>query len=169
MEQVEIVCLSEEISDGFYALAAEYLPDSNQGRMRERAEMFPKAFIALVTDGEVIGTAFGWERKIDVPEDDSFVLNGIAVRSEFQKNGYGKLLLAEFEKAAKGYGAETVSMGSAGGYVEKFYIDCGYTPKEYKVWIDGLPCIEKTFAGLEEYYSYERKNPDGFIVMEKKI
>lgn len=168
MEQIRIVALNEKISAEFYGLAEEYLPGSDLEKMRTRAELFPKAFIALVLDGEVIGVCFGWGRRLDVPEDPSFVLDGIAVREDYQKMGCGKRLLGAFEKAAADYGYPTVSVGSAGGYVEKFYIDCGFTPKEYKVWDRGVCVVERAFADIEDYFSYERKNPDGFVVMEKE-
>lgn len=169
MKQVRIVGLNEENSVGFYGLAAEYLPDSNPEKMRERAEIFPEAFIALELDGEIIGVCFGWARCLDASENESFVLDGIAVKSDFQKNGYSKILLDAFEKAAAGYGYSLISVGSAGGYVEKFYMDCGFTPKEYKVWVDGSPKVEKTFVNTADYFLYERKNANGFVVMEKEL
>lgn len=165
----QLVYLNGENSAGFYSLAAEYLPDSSREKMRERAEIFPRAFIALEHSGEVVGVCFGWARKLDAPEDNSFVLDGIAVRQDFQKKGYGKILLDAFEKAAAEYGYSVVSVGSAGGYVEKFYMDCGFIPKEYKVWENGSPKVEKTFSSAADYFSYKRKNADGFVVMEKKI
>ncbi len=50
-------------------------------------------------------------RKLQVPKDDSFVLNGIAVREEYHRKGYGTLLLQAFEETAKEYGATEVSLG----------------------------------------------------------
>lgn len=169
MRPIEVVSLNEENSEEFYALAAEYLPDSITQKMRERSKLFPKAFIALAHRGKVIGVCFGWARGLDVRGDRSFVLDGIAVTSDFQKNGYGKVLLAAFEKAALGYGYSLISVGSAGGYVEKFYMDCGFIPKEYKVWEGESPKVEKAFENTADYFSYERKNPDGFVVMEKNF
>lgn len=169
MEQVKITPLTPDTEPAFYSLVEEYLPDSDPTQLAEYAKLFPKAFLVLLQDAEVIGVAFGWHRKLQVSEDDSFVLNGIAVRHDRQKNGYGKHLLHAFEQSAKEYGAPAVSLGSAGGYVEKFYIDCGYTPTEYKVWENGVPIVEKQFANMEEYYSYSRKETDGFIVMCKEL
>lgn len=166
---IRLVYLNEENSAGFYSLAAEYLPGSSLEKMRERAEIFPKAFTALEHNDEVIGVCFGWARKLDAPEDRSFVLDGIAVRQDFRKKGYGKILLDAFEKAAMGYGYSLISVGSAGGYVEKFYMNCGFIPKEYKVWENGSPKVEKTFSSAADYFSYKRKNADGFVVMEKEI
>lgn len=166
---IRLVYLNGENSAGFYSLAAEYLPDSNREKMRERAEIFPKAFIASEYDGEVVGVCFGWARGLDAFGDESFVLDGIAVKSDFRKKGYGKILLDAFEKAAAEYGYSLISVGSAGGYVEKFYMNCGFIPKEYKVWENGSSKVEKTFLSAADYFSYKRKNADGFVVMEKKL
>lgn len=168
MDNVHFDLLNSNNEKQFYDLAGEYLPGSSPEKMRKYAAVFPELFIALMLGSEVIGAAFGWHRK---PEhnDDSFVLDGIAVKHGYTRSGYGRQLLSAFEKAAKNYGAETVSVGSAGGYVEKFYIACGYTPKEYKVWKNSAPEIEKTFDSLQDYYSYNRTDPDGFVVMAKEL
>ncbi len=167
VEQIKITTVNDGNRNAFYSLVEEYLPDSEPERLMKYEKEFPKAFLTLLDGNEVIGVAFGWLRSIEVPEDDSFELNGMAVRYDYQKRTYGKKLLAAFEQAAMMYGASAVSVGSAGGYVEKFYIDCGYYPTEYKVWNDNGPSIEKTFADLEDYYSYERQSEDGFVVMYK--
>ncbi len=169
MENLELHFLNENNEKDFYALAAQYLPGSSQDKMKKYAAVFPKAFIALIHDQEVIGVAFGWHRRIEFPEDDSFELNGIAIKYEYEKKGYGKILLKAFEEAARDYGACAVSLGSAEGYVEKFYLDCGYIPKEYKVWNNSVPMVEKVFGDIDEYYSYQRKSGDGFVVMEKEL
>lgn len=79
------------------------------------------------------------------------------------------MLLREFERAAAGYGKAAVSLGSAEGYVEKFYISCGYFPAEYKVWENGIPQIKKVFSHMEDYLLYQRGNEDGFVVMRKVL
>lgn len=172
MEELSVKSINELSASqkaGFFALANEYLPGSSQEKMKRYSERFPKGFVALIKDDEVAGVAFGWLRSIEHPDDDSFMLDGIAVRYDYQKQGYGKLLLSAFEKAAADYGAPSVSVGSAGEYVERFYIDCGYIPVQYKIWENDAPVIEKVFSGIEDYYAYERKNGDGFVVMEKQI
>ena len=168
-EQITIAPLTTTTETSFYQLVNEYLPDSDPVQLKHYYDLFPKAFLVLLQEDEVIGVAFGWHRKLQVPEDDSFVLNGIALRYDHQRKGYGKQLLYAFEQAAKEYGAPAVSLGSAGGYVEKFYIDCGYIPTEYKVWENGSPMVEKRFTNLEEYSSYLRGEEDGFVVMYKEL
>ncbi len=169
MEQITITPLTQDTEQAFYRLVNEYLPDSDPAQLREYAILFPKAFLVLLENKEVIGVAFGWHRKLKFPEDDSFVLNGIAVRHDKQQNGYGKQLLQAFEQVVKEYGAPFVSLGSAGGYVEKFYIDCGYTPTEYKVWENGVPVVEKQFTDMNDYLTYSWQSKDGFVVMRKTI
>lgn len=169
MEQVKIAPLATDTEPAFYNLVEEYLPGSDPAQLKEYSKLFPKAFLVLLQDSEVIGVAFGWGRKLRFPEDDSFVLNGIAVRYDHQRKGYGKLLLQAFEQAVKEYGAPSVSLGSAGGYVEKFYINCDYTPTEYKVWENGTPVVEKRFTDINDYLTYSRRNEDGFVVMQREL
>lgn len=169
MDNVHFELLNSNNEKQFYDLAGEYLPGSSHEKMRKYAAVFPELFIALMLGSEVIGAAFGWHRKLEHHDDDSFVLDGIAIKHEYLRSGYGRQLLSAFEKAAKNYGGSAVSVGSAGGYVEKFYIACGYTPKEYKVWTNSTPEIEKTFDSLQDYYSYKRTDPDGFVVMAKEL
>ncbi len=163
-KDLKIITLNEKISENFYSLAAEYLPGSDRQKMKIQQEIYPQTFLAAVSGNEITGICFGWKRPLN---DGSFVLDGIAVKEPFQKNGIGKRLIEHFEKAAENYGASFISIGSAGGYVEKFYMECGYNPKEYKVWENGSAVTEKVFENTEEYRLYKRKNNDGFIVMEK--
>ena len=169
MEITAFCRLSDELKEKYYAFCAEYLPGSEREKMKHYEKMFPKAFIAVTENGEVIGAVFGWSRKIEFPEDRSFALDGIAVRYDSQKNGIGSRLLEYFEKAAVLYGAKSVSVGSAGGYVENFYINRGYIPQCYKLWCGDKPIIAKEFSGIVDYYSYKRESDDGFIVFEKKV
>lgn len=76
MRQAEIVYLSEENIADFFALATEYLPGSDEEKIRRRAGRYPRAFVALVTEGELAGVAFGWPRELDAPEDKSFRWTG---------------------------------------------------------------------------------------------
>lgn len=169
MSDMQILPLHPGIEDAFYALTAEFLPDSDPDRMRAMSRQYPEAFLAMLEGDRVIGAAFGWPRRHFAPEDPSFTLDGIVIRWDHMRQGLGKQLLAAFERAAAAYGAPAVSAGSSGGYVEQFYIACGYRPKEYKLWQDGKPAVIKVFSDLEDYRAYPRPDGDGFIVMEKNI
>ena len=165
---MEINKFTAEIEDEFYRFMAEYLPDSEHERMKAFYLEYPEAFLYCEEGGELVGIAYGHDRSVQFPDDDSFELCGIAIRYDHWRKGYGSRLIAEFEKAAKAYGGKAVSLGSAEGDVEKFYISCGYIPTEYKVWENGAPCLKKIFAGMEDYASYDRQG-DGFVVMRKEI
>lgn len=141
-------------------------PTATHKKMREYCKSYPEAFLLLKSDGVFVGAAFGRDRSVQFPDDDFFELCGIAIGEEHRRKGYGRMLLNEFERAAKKYGANAVSLGSAEGYAEQFC--CGYTPIEYKVWENGAPCLKKTFSDFDDYKSYIRQN-GGFVVMRKEI
>lgn len=166
---VEAAELSPAQKAAFYALAAEYLPDSDQARVRSHEEAYGCAYLAMVEAEQVVGVAYGWPRRLTHPEDPSFMLDGIAVRQDRHRRGYGRRLLAAFEAAAGAYGTERVSVGSAGGYVEQFYMACGYRPVAYKLWGNGGPVVDKFFDSLQDYLQYDRPAGDGFVVMEKDL
>ena len=168
MESIRIAPLQMADADRFYALAAEYLPDSDPERLHRFAAVYPEAYQVIRLDGRIIGVCYGWFRRHFVPEDPSFTLDGICIEYDHWRKGYGRQLLAAFEKAAHSYGAPAVSAGS-GLDSEAFYIACGYTPKEYKVWLGGVTVIEHVYTSLEDYRTYQRQNPDGFVVMEKTL
>lgn len=161
--------LEPSFEDAFYALAAEYLPGTEPETMRRFAAMYPKSFIGLFTDAGLTGVAFGWPRNHFDPEDPSFCLDGIAIMAEHWRRGNGRYLLSAFEQAARAYGASVVSVGSAGGWGESFYIGCGYRPIQYKSWQDGGFVVEHVYSDTEDYLTYRRKDPDGFVVMEKQL
>ena len=164
-----LIQLHPSISEAFYALAAEYLPDSDPDVMKSRAALYPKAFIAAMDEDQVVGVCYGWPRQLDCLDDPSFTLAGIAVTWSYQRQGIGRQLLSAFAQAALEAGCAIVSVGSAGGYVEKFYIASGFVPTQYKVWIDGTPRLEKLFNSMDDYASYKRPDTDGFVVMEMKL
>ena len=169
MDTWTVSVLTDEKKESFYKFTAEYLPDAGRDRLEEFFKAYREAFLILEINGEMAGTVFGRDRSVQFPDDRSFELCGIAVRHDHQRKGYGRNLLAEFEKAARRYGAEQISLGSAGGYVEEFYINCGYVPSEYKEWENGTPCLKKMFSDIDDYKSYIRSENDGFVVMRKNL
>lgn len=168
MEKFSISPLLPSDTERFYTLAAEYLPDSDPERIRHFAAVYPQFYQTLRLDGRIIGICYGWFRRHFAPEDPSFTLDGICIEYDHWRQGYGTKLLHSFEDAARSCGAQVVSVGS-GLDSEPFYIACGYLPKEYKVWADGKPVIEHVFSGLEDYRTYRRQGPDGFVVLEKNL
>lgn len=164
----EIKLLTPENEKAFYNFTSQYLPDSDHEKMKEYYRSYPDAFLLCEKEGELIGVAFGRDRSMQFPDDDSFELCGIAIRYDHQHNGYGRELLSIFEKSAKKYGAKMISLGSAEGYAEKFYLSCGYVPVEYKVWENDAPFLKKTFSDMADYIAYARPG-NGFVVMRKEL
>ena len=151
----------------FLALASEYLPGSDPGRMAEMAARFPRAFLTAedVEGGDLLGIAFGWMRP---GAEDEFSLDGIAVPVPFQRRGVGSLLLAAFERSAVLYGARVVSVGSAEGGAERFYLRNGYRPVRFRAMADGAPVTLRDDASHADYETWPRPCA-GFVVMEKKV
>ena len=166
MPNASIAPLTPSDTDRFYALVAEYLPDSDPARMHRFAAVYPNTYLLLRLDDQIIGVCYGWFRRHFAPDDPAFTLDGICVSYEHWRKGYGTMLLHAFEKAAQSYGAPAVSAG-VGFASEPFYIACGYMPREYKVWTNGQPAVEHVYTSLEDYHTYMRQNPEGFVVMEK--
>jgi GNAT superfamily N-acetyltransferase len=87
-----------------------------------------------VEDDRLVGYALG----LDGPQP-GVQLGGIAVRDTHQNHGIGSDLLAAFEKRAADLGFERASLGSAGGYVDAFYVNRGYRPSHVRVAPDDPP------------------------------
>jgi GNAT superfamily N-acetyltransferase len=111
-------------------LAAEFLLQSGTDALMADFAAHPELAIALTIDGTVAGVAFGHPNG-----KDGATLDGITVDDAYTTQGLGSLLLARFERAAANAGYRDVSLGSAGGYVEHFYLKNGYHQTEYMVVI----------------------------------
>ena len=58
------------------------------------------------------------------------MLDGIAIVQPYNAVGRGGKLISLFEQCVSALGYKNISLGSADGYVERFYIKNGYTPVE---------------------------------------
>lgn len=164
-----IESISDVTIEEFYKLALEYLPYSDYEIVKKREAEYRQAYMVALLEKKVIGVVFGWPRNLNAPEDESFVIDGICIQEPFQKHGYGSLLLQAMEHACLLYGCPSISLGSAGGYVEHYYIKNGYEPICYKVYREQGIAVEKEYTSIEDYEKYQRKNEDGFVVMTKRI
>lgn len=90
--------------------------------MHARYEAVPGLFLLAREDGEAVGVATGARRSETVAG-----LAGLGVVPERRGEGIGGRLLERFEAAAAEAGFSTVGVASAGGYVDRFYADHGYT------------------------------------------
>ncbi len=81
--------------------AMEILDNELEVRVRDnkfllkKFKEFPKFFIGIFLDNELIGIICGF------PRDDYFLISELAVDSRFQERGFGKMLVKYFEKVVK--------------------------------------------------------------------
>lgn len=95
----------------------------------------PDLFRGAYDDGALVGFAAGrtWTAAGRDWRPDSVELVGIAVDDDYTRNGVGSRLLEAFESAAAAAGFDRVTLGSAGGYVDEFYLANGYEPESVLV------------------------------------
>ncbi|PSQ19088.1 hypothetical protein BRD00_02245 [Halobacteriales archaeon QS_8_69_26] len=115
--------------DEFRRLHNRYVDrDESPGTVRGWYEDHPELLVGAYRDGDLVGHCLGQ------PGDDGVVeLAGIAVENDHQRRGIGTGLLAEFEARAATLGFSRVTLGSAGGYVDRFYRENGYDPESILV------------------------------------
>lgn len=114
-------------------------------------EKYPEAYGGYFIDDMMVGVCYGWPRSEQVDDDDSFTLDGIALIEPYNKCGRGSLLLKFFVDSAGKLGYGRVSVGSAGGYVERYYLKNGFRPIEFKVMIEDAPTFVLPVASMDEY------------------
>jgi GNAT superfamily N-acetyltransferase len=125
------------------------------------------AFVAVEDDGRVVGVCFGETR-----DGDSVTLAGIAVEASRWRLGIGTALLAAFEGASVRVRARRITVGSAEGFVERFYENKGYHPIEYVVRSAG----RSTRVRVPVYTEEEKQRVRGrasadvaYVVFEKRL
>jgi len=110
----------------------------------QKLKEFPEFFIGVFLDEEIVGIICGF------PKEDYLLISEIAIDKRFQKRGFGKLLVKEFEKIAKEKEYSTINVG-ANDKAIKFYSSLKYksfllvqyergvySPEEFK-----LPILRK--------------------------
>jgi predicted N-acetyltransferase YhbS len=85
-------------------------------------------FLFAVDDESVIGVTTGrlWEA-------GEASLAGIGLEPNRRGEGIGTRLVERFESNARERGIERLTVASAGGYVDQFYLDCGFEPERILV------------------------------------
>ena len=102
---------------------------------------YPDLFVAYRRQGKVIGICYGWPANKQRCEHGTICLQGIAVAEEFAGKEFGSQLLHFFESQVRRRGGRTITLGSAGGYVDHFYLKNGYHPVAFMICIPA----ERTF------------------------
>lgn len=127
-ERVDTRCLRDRELQRAYAIKTQYLDDAPFDEWVGVRRRYPDLFVACLRQGELIGIAYG--RPADATkaycEEGSATLHGIAIVEEFVGKGYGSQLLRFFDRQVERAGYEAVGVGSAGGYVDHFYMKNGY-------------------------------------------
>lgn len=105
--------------------------DESLDTVREWHDEHPNLLVGAYVDGELVGHALGR------PHDDEAVeLAGLSVAESYRRQGVGSELLDAFEKHAADAGFDRVTLGSAGGYVDEFYVENSYEPESVLVRLD---------------------------------
>ncbi len=161
----------------FDEIRHEYL-FGDDGLIMAMYEKYPEVYGGYFIDDTMVGVCYGWPRSEQVDNDDSFTLDGIALIEPYNKCGRGSRLLKFFVDAANSIGYDCVSVGSAGGYVERYYLKNGFRPIEFKVMVEDGPTCVLPIGSMGEYDALtERRRAEitesvggnhSFVVFEKR-
>lgn len=99
-------------------------------KFKEKYKKCPDLFAGCYIKQNLIGICHGFKR------DNLIILWAIAIHEKQARKGIGSKLLKFFGKQVKKIGEKTISVASAGGYVEKFYLRNGFKPKLFLVRIN---------------------------------
>ena len=149
---MEVKILPKKDLKDFWEIQKEYLDKWNFDYLEEEYSRHPELYIGCYDGGKLIGIAYGFVR------GNIVTLQGIAVVHENWRMGIGSKILKFFENMVKQTGKKTIGVGSAEGFVEKFYFKNGYRPVEIQAKDKQGKIIKK-----EKVESYE----DGFRKKEK--
>lgn len=105
--------------------------DESLKTVRDWYREHPELLLGAYDDGDLVGHALGRPRSEETVE-----LSGISVAPTHRRRGIGSALLSAFEDRAAAQGFRRVELGSAGGYVDEFYLEHGYTPESVLVRLD---------------------------------
>jgi GNAT superfamily N-acetyltransferase len=102
--------------------------DRSMATVRSWYDVVPHLFLFAVDGDDVIGVCTGrpqGEREVS--------LAGIGVESNRRGEGIGTRLVEQFEKNARQGNSNRISVASAGGRVDDFYVDNGFEPEKILV------------------------------------
>jgi N-acetylglutamate synthase-like GNAT family acetyltransferase len=167
---MEIKILPQKDIKEFWKLQTEYLDKWTLDHLKTEYSKFPDLYVGCYEEGKLIGIAHGFIK------GDIIILQGIAVKYDTWRKGIGTKILNFFEKQAKQTGKKIISVGSAEGFVEKFYLKNGYNPVEIQAkgedhHIFAKEKVKDYDDGLKKKDKLRKKlNPKEVIfIMEKRI
>lgn len=112
------VALARDLHNRFTA------QDKSMETVHSWYEEVPSLFLVAIERDEVIGVCTGRPRG-----EREVSLAGIGLESNRRGEGIGTRLVKRFEETASELGIERISVASAGGKVDDFYIDNGFRPE----------------------------------------
>lgn len=132
----------------------------------------PTLFVGAYDDDELVGYCLGYRR-----DDDTAELHGIGVKPAFRRQGIGSRLVEGFERNVAEMDVDQISVGSAGGYVDRFYAENGFSaesilvrlqpervPDDYRQF-DFDVVDERREGGLKKLY-VEAEEVDSTVISE---
>ena len=138
-----------------YEIKNEYLDQSPYPPWAAMRAKYPDLFAGLFHRAKLVGICYGWPFHEQRPEvRDAILLNGIAVVHPFNGQGHGGRLLRFFEGQVARRGAARITLGSAGGYVDRFYVKNGYAPTHFMI---RFPADREPSPSLRAKYRIENE------------
>jgi len=129
MENIKEISVGDFIS--FNSIVQEYLLGTSEEELNKLYNDKNNVFIGYYLDNKLIGVCFG-----EIFDNENYSLVGIAITYPYNKQGRGSKLLKYFEDIVKIKGYKNITVGSADGYVEHFYIKNGYILLSLKILTD---------------------------------
>lgn len=151
---VEVRQVPKSDIEAVYRMRTDRVGDLPLETVREWHEEMPELFVGAYDGGELVGICIGREGP-----GEGVLLDAIAVSPSHVRRGIGSALLDAFEERAASLGYDRVGLGSAGGYVDEFYIANGYEPASVLVRLQS----EDVPADYREmgYEIIDERNDDG--------
>lgn len=167
---MEIKVLPQKDLEAFWKLQTEYLDNWSFNHLKEEFSKYRDLYVGCYEENILIGIAYGFIK------GEAVILQGVAVRHDIWRRGIGSKILTFFESQAKLTGRKTISVGSAEGFVEQFYLKNGYKPitiqaKDENHYLLAEEKVENYEDGLKKREELRKKlNPQEVIfIMNKKI
>lgn len=164
-EDLEFRSLREGDYQRANELRLQYLDDDPYEKWVNKCSRYPFLTVGSFSKGDIIGLLYGRPSPRNL---QNAVLDGIAVIHTLKRRGIGSSMLSLFHSQAKAHGFRGVTLGSAGGYVDHFYIKNGYGYSGFRFLVDRAYKIP---THLVDKYSIEdtQLREDGMRCLSIKV
>lgn len=131
--------------------------DRRLTEFRSQFQQTPSLFLGAYDEADLVGICLGWPTDPTTAE-----LVGMGVAPDRRDRGIGSRLLERFETEAAALGITKVTLGSAGGDVDRFYMSQGYSPSSILVRVTS-ETLPSDFEDLGYDIAEERHLEDGSV------